>query len=146
MPPHPLAEQLASLLSSTSRTWRGKMDERLKPLGLSQAKWLVLYALSVGSEGGSQKDLAERIGIEGPTLVGLLDRLAADGWIERRESTADRRIKTVHLLPKADQALSQIHAVAVALRHELLADVSAKDLEICMTTLEKIKHKLETLP
>ena len=83
-------ETFAMLLGEVSRDWRRRLDERLKPLGLSQAKWRALLHLSFG-DGISQRELSERIGIEGPTLVGLLDRLAKDGYIERRESRDDRR-------------------------------------------------------
>ena len=138
-------ETFPVLLGETARAWRGRLDQRLKPLGLSQAKWMVLLHLSHGGNTLIQKDLACRIGIEGPTLVGLLDRMTRDGWLERRESTEDRRSKTVHLTDKSHEVLRQIKSVASQLRHELLAGLTKSELDQCMEVLRKIKVRAENL-
>ncbi|MDA8382841.1 MAG: MarR family transcriptional regulator [Betaproteobacteria bacterium] len=145
MPPVPVSEQFGITLAELSRLWRRKLDDRLRPLGLSQAKWITLLQLSLAPKGTTQKDLAERIGIEGPTLVGLLDRLEADGWVERHESTTDRRSKTVHLSDRANPVLAQIRTIAAALRGEIFADVADEDLGACYETLLCLKARLERL-
>ncbi|MHB8455536.1 MAG: MarR family transcriptional regulator [Acidiferrobacterales bacterium] len=139
------SEQFGILLGETARVWRSRLDQRLKPLGLSQAKWLVLLHLSHGGDKMIQKELAERIGIEGPTLVGLLDRMARDGWLERHESNEDRRSKTVHLTDKASDVLRHIRSVATQLRRELLSGMSPDDLRLCMQVLERVKKRAETI-
>ncbi len=141
----PDTEQFGILLGETARVWRSRLDQRLKPLGLSQAKWLVLLHLSHGGDKMIQKELAERIGIEGPTLVGLLDRMARDGWLERHESSEDRRSKTVHLTDKANDVLRHIRSVATQLRRELLSGMSPDDLRLCMQVLERVKERAETI-
>lgn len=138
-------EGFGALLYETGRAWRNKLDQRLRPLGLSQAKWIALLQLSKCGDGMTQKELAERIGIEEPTLVGLLDRLTADGWIERREADHDRRCKTVHLRRKAQTVLQQINKVAAGVRTELLVDINEAKLHKCMEVLRKIKERAETL-
>src|SRR5690606_35272410 len=92
-----------------------------------------------------QKELAVRVGVEAPTLVGLLDRMAEDGWIARRGSADDRRRKTVHLTAKAQEALRQIRATGAQLRRELLAGLPARDIERCVAVLEHIKQAAERL-
>ena len=140
-----IKDQFGPAIGETARLWRTKLNERLRPLGLSQARWMVLLHLSRRGDGIVQKELAEWIGIEGPTLVRLLDRMMEDGWIERRESEFDRRAKTVHLTKRAQKVISQINKVAAQLRIELLAKVDNADLEICMRVLQQIKHTAETL-
>jgi len=137
------AEQLGPLLGETARLWRARLDERLHPLGLSQARWLVLLHLSRRGDGVVQKALAKWVGIEGPTLVRLLDRMTSDGWIERQESPEDRRAKTVHLTAKARAVVGQIDAVAAELRRELLADMDPTAVESCLRVLEQIKLRAE---
>ena len=68
-------ETFGPLLGGTARAWRMKLDQRLKPMGLSQAKWRTLIHLSRASEPLTQSQIAERTGIEEPTLVSLLHRL-----------------------------------------------------------------------
>jgi MarR family transcriptional regulator for hemolysin len=90
-----------------------------------------------------QKELAQRMGIEEPTLAGLLNRLESDGWIERQESPNDRRCKIVHLRKRSKTVLDEIFSTAHQLRDELLADVSAEHLAICMRVLNEIRAKAE---
>lgn len=138
------AEQIGPLLGETARAWRFCLDRRLKPLGLSRAKWMVLAHLSKSDDGMVQKDLACCLGIEGPTLVGLLDRMSQDGWIERRPFGGDRRSKTVHLTDKAKSVADDIHSTAAALRQEILEGISDQDLEHCVRILQRIKSKAES--
>jgi MarR family transcriptional regulator for hemolysin len=140
-----LTENLGILLAGTARAWRTRLDQRLKPLGLSQAKWRVLWHLSKSGDGVVQRELAESLGVEGPTVVRLLDRMTEDGWIERRDSTHDRRSKTVHLTEKAQCVTKQIESIALRLRGELLADIPREELVQCMEVLQKIKLKAEQL-
>jgi MarR family transcriptional regulator for hemolysin len=133
-------EQLGLVIGETARCWRTKLDERLRPLGLSQSRWMVLLHLSKRGDGVVQKALAEWLGIEGPTLVRTLDRMTEDGWIERRESPTDRRAKTVHLTKQSRAVIKKIEKVAAQLRSELLADINAADIETCMRVLQQIKH------
>jgi MarR family transcriptional regulator for hemolysin len=78
-------------------------------------------------------------------MTALLDRLARDDYIERRESATDRRAKTVHLTEKAEQLMKQIMTVAAQLRRELLTGVPTEDLQACIHTFERIKQTAETL-
>jgi MarR family transcriptional regulator for hemolysin len=138
---HNLQDNFGALLAETARAWRNKLDQRLRPLGLSQAKWFTLLQLGRHGEGKTQKELATLLGIEGPTLVGLLDRLAHDGWIERREADYDRRAKTVYLQPKARELLRDINEIASSLRQELLSDITPEEMEIATRVLLKIKKQ-----
>lgn len=136
-------EQLGLTIGEVARCWRTRLNERLRPLGLSQARWMVLLHLSKRGDGVVQKELAEWLGIEGPTLVRILDRMTEDGWIERRESPTDRRAKTVHLTQQSCAIIKQINTVAAKLRAELLADINPADIEACMRVLQQIKQTAE---
>src|SRR5215218_3244111 len=119
--PDPDIERIGFLLTATARAWRTKLDQRLRPLGLSMGKWTTLAYLARGADKLTQKEIAARVGIEEPTLAGILDRLQQDGWIERKNHAGDRRCKTVHLQDRASVVLDQIFSTAQQLRHELLA-------------------------
>ena len=137
--------RFGSAVAETARVWRARLDKRLKPLGLSQAKWRALLSLARDGEGMTQTALAERLGIEGPSLVGLLDRLASDGWIERLVCTDDRRVRRIYLTEKARSTLEQIEAVAAGLREELFGDISEEELFHCLQVLRRIRDKAESL-
>ena len=137
-------ENLGLMLGETARLWRNKLDQRLKPLGLSQARWLALLQMKMASQNLTQKELSERMGIEGPSLVRLLDRMEEDGWVERQVSETDRRAKTVHLTDKADAMISEIKRIAAQLRKELLKGISTEQLETTCSVLENIKQRINS--
>lgn len=141
--PSPNVNEFGLLLFGTARAWRTKLDQRLRPLGLSQGKWRTLIHLSHGGNKLTQKEIAERMGIEEPTLAGLLNRLQDDGWIERRESPSDRRCKTIHLQRGSKPVLDKIFSTAQGLRHELIENVPPGDLEACIRVLTQIRMKAE---
>jgi MarR family transcriptional regulator for hemolysin len=135
--------EFGQVLFGTARAWRTKLDQRLRPLGLSQGKWRTLIHLSEGGNKLTQKEIAERMGIEGPTLAGLLDRLQEDGWVERRGSQDDRRCKIVHLQRRSKAVLEKIFNTAHELRHELIDNVPQDDLQTCIRVLDEIRAKAE---
>ena len=63
-------ETIGQLVHETARVWRHKLDQRLRPLGLSQAKWRTIAHLARGHL--TQCELAERLSIEEPTLARIL--------------------------------------------------------------------------
>ena len=136
-------ETFGPLLHGTARAWRLKLDERLKPMGLSQAKWRTLLHLSIAPNALTQTEIAARLGVEEPTVVTLLHRLEREGWVTRRSSPRDRRCNTVHLGQRAQRIIVQIKSAANKLRHELLSDIPPADLRTCISVLTRICEKAE---
>ena len=132
------------LLHGTARAWRLKLDERLRPLGLSQARWRTLLHLSLADGTITQAELAARLGIEEPTLVNLLHRLEESGWVKRLNAEHDRRCKTVKLQPRARRVIATIDAAARDLRHELISGIRRDELETCMRVLATVRSKAES--
>lgn len=139
-----IPEEFARALHETARAWRQALDRRLHPLGLSQAKWLALVHLARAGT-LTQKALAARLGVEAPTLVGLLDRLGADGWTERLETPHDRRSKTVRLTERAQPVIQKINRVAGALRSELLEGIAPAELKSCIEVLQQVQQRAGAL-
>jgi MarR family transcriptional regulator for hemolysin len=136
-------ETFGQLLHGTARAWRQKLDERLKPMGLSQAKWRTLMHLSLAGDALTQTEIAARLGVEEPTVVTLLHRLEREEWITRSNSPRDRRCKMVLLGRRAQRVIAQINSSANTLRHELLTGIPKSDLQICMEVLARIRERAE---
>jgi MarR family transcriptional regulator, transcriptional regulator for hemolysin len=137
------AETFGQLLHGTARAWRQRLDQRLKPMGLSQAKWRTLMHLSLAEDALTQAEIAARLGVEEPSVVTLLHRLEREAWITRTNSSHDRRCKMVLLGRRAQRVIAQINATAQKLRHELLADIPKSDLQACMRVLARIRGRAE---
>jgi MarR family transcriptional regulator for hemolysin len=136
-------ETFGQLLHGTARAWRQKLDERLKPMGLSLAKWRTLMHLSIAQDALTQAEIAARLGVEEPTVVALLHRLEREAWITRTNSPHDRRCKMVLLGRRAQRVIGRITATADKLRRELLADITKSDLKACMRVLGRVRERAE---
>lgn len=136
-------EKFGQLLHGTARAWRQNLDERLKPMGLSQAKWRTLMHLSLADEPLTQAEIAARLGVEEPTVVTLLHRLEKESWITRKNSARDRRCKMVLLGRRAQRVITHINRAADNLRHELLAGIPDADLQTCIGVLTSIRKRAE---
>lgn len=128
-----------------ARMWRGELDRRLKPLGLSEARWRALRHLAGAGGELTQGKLAEHLGIRGPTLVGQLDLLEGDGWVERRSAPNDRRSKVVSLTKDAGPLVEQIDSVILEVREELFARMDEDALRTCSAVLDELCDRLHSL-
>jgi MarR family transcriptional regulator for hemolysin len=130
-------------LAHMSRGWRAELDRRLAGLGLSQARWLVLLHLARFGEPPTQRELAQSVGVEGPTLARLLDSLEAQGLVKRQAVIEDRRAKKIMLCPPARPLIEQIETIANALRAELFMGVDEEELSTAMRVHSRILANLE---
>lgn len=125
-------------LFNTRNRLRFLMDDAFRPLGITDATWRTLFYLEQTGSGVSQKQLADVMGIEGPSLVRLLDSLQSHDLIERRPSETDRRAKSLHLTKSAQKLLVELHEIATQVRTELLEHIDDKELTICLDVLNRI--------
>lgn len=141
----PLTDQhrFGMQLAHMSRGWRAELDRRLVDLGLSQARWLVLLHLSRFDEPPTQRELAQSVGVEGPTLARLLDSLETQGLVRRQAVVEDRRAKKILLSATARPLIEKIETIATALRHELFVGVDEEELRVCMRVHARILANLE---
>ncbi|KAA8702073.1 MULTISPECIES: MarR family transcriptional regulator [Pseudomonas syringae group] len=131
-------------LGHLTRGWRAELDRRLAGLGLSQARWLVLLHLArFFSEPPTQRELAQSVGVEGPTLARLLDSLEAQGLVQRVAVAEDRRAKKILLCDTALPLIEKIETIANVLRKELFEGVSEEDLLVSMRVHSQILANLE---
>jgi len=115
-------------LGLLARRWRRLLDSEFQAAGLTDATWRPLLHLYILGDGVRQKDLAASVGIEGPSLVRLLDTLVAKGLIQRSEDGSDRRAKLLRLTQAGTQLVSHIREIVTPLEHELLNPFSDSDI------------------
>jgi len=141
-----LDERFNHALQSTARAWRQAVDRRLKYLGVSQASWMTIAVAAKARTPLSQSELADRLAIEGATMVAMVDRLVKAGLVIREPSTTDRRIKRVVLTPAGNLLYDKVRAEAAAFRKELLADIDPKALLMATDLLERLEGIIDSLP
>ncbi|MBS7539838.1 MarR family winged helix-turn-helix transcriptional regulator [Ancylobacter lacus] len=130
-----LRAAVSAELLQAGRQWRRTAERALQQLDISEACAAPLIWTGRLGGGVRQVTLAHHVGIEGPSLVRLLDQLAAAGLIERRDDPTDRRAKTVWLTPSGALLASRIEDVLVETRARVLAHISAEDLSAALRVL-----------
>lgn len=115
-------------LSLMTRRWRQVLDTEIQASGLTDATWRPLLHLHLLGDGTRQKDLAESLGIKGPSLVRLLDALLAKGLVRRFEDDSDRRAKLLFLTPEGQAHVNQIQETIVSLEDELFGKFSEGEI------------------
>ncbi|HEX3912631.1 MAG TPA: MarR family transcriptional regulator [Steroidobacteraceae bacterium] len=141
-----LDERFSDALHNTSRSWRQAVDRKLKYLGVSQAGWMTIAIAAKARSPLSQSELADRLGVEGATMVAMIDRLVKAGLVVREASTTDRRIKHIVLTDAGLKIYDTVKAEAVRLRKELLANTDPKKLLIATELLEGVQRIIDGQP
>jgi MarR family transcriptional regulator, transcriptional regulator for hemolysin len=141
-----LEERFSGALHSTSRAWRQALDRRLKHLGVSQASWMTIAVAAKARQPLSQSELAESLGVEGATMVAMVDRLVKAGFVVREPSTTDRRVKRILLTQAGNLLYDKVLTAAATFRKELLANVDPKKLLAATELLEILEETIEAAP
>jgi len=136
-----LDEQFAESLHMVAHTWRTELDRRLRPLGFSHSRWLLLLHLS-RHDGCTHCELAQHMGIEAATLVKQVDHMEQEGLLKRHVSETDRRVKNLYLSATGKKAVERIRSNAAELRKEILGDCSDADISTALNVLQNIRRKL----
>jgi MarR family transcriptional regulator for hemolysin len=135
-----LEERFADVLHSSARAWRHTVDRRLKGSGLSQARWMTIAVAAKARAPLSQSELANSLGVEGATMVAMVDRLVKAGLVIRQTSKNDRRVKRVVLTEDGNEIYDTVKAVAAGVRKELLVHINPKELALATELLETLRE------
>ena len=144
--------EIGRLIARLGRLMRRELDQALSDHGLSDATAVPLLVLSRQETPVRQGVLADELGIEGPSLVRLIDLLQAEGLVVRREDPTDRRAKTLHLTPTGEAKVEELNRVLRRVRASLLKDIGSDELAVTFETLQRIEqraarlHETRTVP
>lgn len=125
-----------------ARIWRNRINEALRQRGQSHARWITLIWVHLLGGEANHRELAERIGVEPPTLIRLLNRLEAEGLVERAALPGGAsRAKTVRLTARGKAVLAELNAIAEQARAAFLQDVDLDKLKASMSLFDDLLAK-----
>ncbi len=131
-----LGDMLRDLVRA-GRLWRKMASNAASSYGVSEAASSPLLAIARLGEDVRQVTLADAVGLDGASMVRLLDELQAAALITRAQDTDDRRVNVVNLTEKGKEVVAGIGELMNALRVEVFKSISRKDIEttlrICRT-------------
>lgn len=126
-----------------ARHWRQAIDHELFCAGLSDATWRPLVYLHRLGDGVRQKDLAAAMGLDGSSVVRLLDILTKRGLVIRTEDPSDGRVKRLSLSDEGRTTLAEVHRLLRDAEERFLTDCTDQDIATMMTAMAQIEHRLE---
>ena len=144
-PGPPTSEPIGLQVTRTAKALSRAFDKSLAEVGGSLAVWLVLVELQ-GRVHGRQRELAEAVGIEGPTLTHHLNRMEAAGLVTRRRDPENRRVHRVELTDDGQAAFFRLLDTVVAFDERLRAGFSDGELASLRDFLERIVVNITKVP
>lgn len=129
-----------------ARHWRRICQAALSNYGISEACAVPLLMIVRLGDGVRQVAVADAAGLEGPSLVRLLDQLCAAGLVLRSADSSDRRAKALSLTEAGRVLAESIEAQLVRLRHELFKGVERADLEATLRVIKRFEEAGQGAP
>jgi MarR family transcriptional regulator, transcriptional regulator for hemolysin len=124
----------------TAKALRAYFEDRFAAVGSSLTTWRTLDEISRGGW-RSQDQLARAMRIEGATLTRHLDRLEAEGLIERRRDPDDRRASVVEATPAGRLLHGRLMKVAAAADADLWSGTSEPDRRTVVEVLAAVRDR-----
>lgn len=134
-------ESIGYWICMTAHILQRELNDELAPQGITFRQFQVLGWLALCG-GMSQTELAEKMNIEPPTLVGILDRMEREGWISRENCPDDRRRKIVQPQPKAEPVWSKMVASARRVRARATNGMDEHQIQTLMQLLGQVQENL----
>lgn len=138
-------ESLAFLLSQVGARSAELFGDQLQPLGISPRAFGVLSNLDA-SEGQTQQQLADTLGIHRNNMVGLIDNMEAAGWIRRHRSEQDRRAFNIRLTDTGRTLVARVQDTIAALEQTLTSDLTAEERTTMAALLQRVAATLDLVP
>jgi MarR family transcriptional regulator for hemolysin len=130
------------LINRTARIFAKSLDFELRSkVGITFGQWKIIVMLSE-QDGLTQKEIADRIGVEGPTLIPMIDKMEKDGFVRREADPDDRRNNKIRRTQKAELMWRKMTECALEVRKRAMKNIKAGEVEVLRTVLNKIYDNL----
>jgi MarR family transcriptional regulator for hemolysin len=136
--------RVGRLLALTAKAVRARFEAELAAEGASLATYVVLHD-AVAATGLSQRELAERIGLEGPTLTRHLDRMEGEGLIVRRPDPADRRVWRIEPTTEGRRLYQRLRRTAERLEATMVAGLADHEVAALTDLLTRVRENMEAV-
>jgi MarR family transcriptional regulator for hemolysin len=135
-------ESIGYWLTLSTQAFHRAVSEEVAPHGITYRQSLVLAWLAFEGE-LSQAELANKMMVEPPTLVGILDRMERDGWITRNSCPSDRRKKLIRATTAAEPVWEKIAEGGRRVRARATHGLSEQELDTLKQLLIRVDRNLE---
>ena len=114
------------LLAKAYQKAHGDFKRKLQSYGVTPIQHLILEVLW-SKDGLSASEIGKKLVLDGATLSGVLDRLAAGGWILKKPDKDDKRVLRNYLTPKSKELKPRLSEARDQTNEDLLKNFSIEE-------------------
>jgi MarR family transcriptional regulator, transcriptional regulator for hemolysin len=130
------------IVNRAARSFVKALDLELhEKVGVTVSQWKVIVML-VKQNGLTQKETADKLGLEAPTLIPIIDKMEKEGLIVRKVDPSDRRNNRIYRTEKADALWDRMMECTSKVRQVAIKDIPDEDINVMRTVLNKIWNNL----
>lgn len=137
-----LDDCIACITSRSAKLLADCFEKRLNIYNITRTQWIALYYISI-NEIVTQKQLADKMSLKEPTVVRLLDKMEALGWVIRENSEKDKRAKLLKLTEKGQKIETEMLDVAEKFRNDVISGITPEELDNYKSVLDKMLRNIE---
>ncbi len=139
--PLPFTSGVGYVVRHTHKALSRRLAAELTEAGIAFKHYYYLRAL-LETNGISQMELSERVGVDPTTVVTVVDTLARQDIVERRADPDDRRKALIYLTPKGKALRRPMRHAIDAVQRSAQRDISPRDLEIFRRVCAQLTQNL----
>ena len=136
-----IEETTGYLLAKVCRAHRANVGGLLAKVGLHVGQEMVLLELWK-EDGLKGSELADRLGVEPPTITRMIRRMESCGFVERRPDPADARSFRVYLTEKGRALEKPVARVWEEAEKKTLQGISPEETLVLRRLLARIRKNL----
>ncbi len=131
------------LVHDVSRIRKKVVDKAVAPMGITRSQfWVLVNIARYGQDGIAQTELARLMSVGKVSLGGLIDRMEANGILERLPDPVDRRAKKVLMTEKGEDLLHRLQEAALEINKQIMRGITKEQNKLLDGLLHTMKHNL----
>ena len=139
--------ELGRMISYCGHLGKLSNDQLLRQAGYDvmpvQTHLLLHLACWTGEQEASQRDLERKLRLKPSTVNGIVDRLEAKGYVSRRASPQDGRVRLVSLTEAGRSKVQDFHVIVEETERRFTASLSEQERGQLRKLLSRIIENLE---
>lgn len=138
-----LIQEIEQLLQQL--TWRARRQfaRRIEAVGLTVPQYLVLSTIGRLGPEVTMREVVDALQLPGSSMTSIVDRLVAEGLVERGTLPSDRRAVVATLTPAGDELVAKVEAERKKDLVVVLGDIGDEDLETYSRLLARLLEGLD---
>jgi len=134
-------DEFLAVLTSVSRAVKSHLESRLLAYGVHAGQQFILECLW-REDGLTPGELAQRIGVETPTVTRAAQRMEVTGLVRRMPDAEDARLVRVFLTERGREVQRLLPALLRAATEEVLAGLTQEERTELVRLLKRVQKNL----